>query len=430
MARRKKVNNDAIKYNYDDKGNVIQLEAIESRTVQPDGRIHTNKIMVEGTLAKPKKILSALNPTTMNYVEISGAITQENQYKVDYVNGDIYFHNSQTGTDIKTQFMFIGEKLGDASEIYVNKNSDGTVTKSLTEEFRDVEEMVNNMSSEMTTNYKNYKIYNGREVLYDGVNYGFDLANLVGQGLYPKNSIENNNFRAMVIHNYVDTEILTLDNCGEMPAIFIRNARNAQRRLDKPSNFIPQSNFLQFQQAFMNKNPDGTEGTTHSFVTMFNMDYLGNMYWRDNRPEVTSAKLQTVSQSLADSSFAFVIGSYYDTRFIADFQYANNKSALKIARDTSGNTQVMTQLNGLKFSAFKGNTIFESLEGSVILKGETGVFASVGGVNLPLARFVASKPATPTSVGSKGDYFADSLHLYVCYNPNMWIRINKSEWTV
>ncbi|MGL5150956.1 MAG: hypothetical protein ACRC7N_10350, partial [Clostridium sp.] len=147
MGRRKKVNNDAIKYNYDDKGNVIQLEAIESRTVQPDGRIHTNKIMVEGTLAKPKKILSALNPTTMNYEETSGAIAQDNQYKIDYANGDIYFHNSQIGTNIKTQFMYIGEKLSDGSEIYVNKNSDGTINKNLTEEFASISSEMRNCTN-------------------------------------------------------------------------------------------------------------------------------------------------------------------------------------------------------------------------------------------------------------------------------------------
>lgn len=270
-------------------------------------------------------------------------------------------------------------------------------------------------------NKKNINLYKPREE----VGYALEVANLSGQnanaGKGPNDPAQQG-CRAVVVHNYNDSNPVIIDNVGDAPSIFIRNARNEERRTDKPFEYIGKGNYLTFQQGYMNDN-----NLDHSFVTMYNMDYLGNMYWRNNRSDVDTIKFMTVCPGLA-KKYNFVFSSYYYTKYLVQFHYENNKSALNVALDPSGNTWLMSPTNGLKFSAYKNNVNIESIEGSVILKGTTGVYTNVNNVNLPLARFVSSKPATPTSSGSKGDYFCDSLNLYVCYNPDMWAKFNVSAW--
>ena len=285
-------------------------------------------------------------------------------------------------------------------------------------------EKISELNSQMNSIKSNHAIYNDRE-LKEGNNYALDVANFVGQGLYPTGSSENNKFRCAVFHNYVDTEVLTIDNVGEMPSIFVRNARNSERRIDKEPNFIPKSNYLDFRQGFMNE-----DGTTHSFVQMFKMDYLGDMYFPNNRNDVATHKIYAVSETLASKDYAFQIGSYYNTRFIARFDYENNKSALNIILDTAkANTRLLSPNTGLKLTANKGDAYLEALNGNVVLRGSNGVYVYKDGANLPIISFISNKPETSTSNGNKGDCFVDNTHLYICYETNKWIRIAKdSSW--
>ena len=257
------------------------------------------------------------------------------------------------------------------------KIEDGTIKDIVDEQiFTELNEQLNTIKS-------NHAIYNDRE-LKEGNNYALDVANLVGQGLYQTGSPENNKFRCAVFHNYVDTEVLTIDNVGEMPSIFVRNARNPERRIDKESNFIPMSNYLDFRQGFMNE-----DGTSHSFVQMFKMNYLGDMFFPNNRNDVVTHKIYTVSETLASKDYAFQIGSYCNTRFIARFDYENNKSALNIALDTSKtNTQVISPNMGLKLTANKGNAYLEALNGNVVLKGSNGAYVYKDCANLPIISFI------------------------------------------
>ena len=285
-------------------------------------------------------------------------------------------------------------------------------------------EKISELNSQMDSIKSNHAIYNDRE-LKEGNNYALDVANFVGQGLYPTGSSENNKFRCAVFHNYVDTEVLTIDNVGEMPSIFVRNARNSERRIDKEPNFIPKSNYLDFRQGFMNE-----DGTTHSFVQMFKMNYLGDMYFPNNRNDVATHKIYTVSEILANKDYAFQIGSYYNTRYIARFDYENNKSALNIILDTAKeNTRLLSPNTGLKLTANKGNAYLEALNGNVVLRGSNGAYVYKDGANLPIISFISNKPETSTSNGNKGDCFVDNTHLYICYETNKWIRIAKdSSW--
>ena len=302
---------------------------------------------------------------------------------------------------------------------------DGTLENLINQNvFNKINNNINNVNTQLDTIKSNHAIYNDRE-LKEGNNYALDVANLVGQGLYQTGSDENNKFRCAVFHNYVDAEVLTIDNVGEMPSIFVRNARNPERRTDKESNFIPMSNYLDFRQGFMNE-----DETSHSFVQMFKMNYLGDMFFPNNRDDVTTHKIYTISENLANKNYAFQIGSYYNTRYIAQFDYENNKSALNIALDTTKeNTQLISPNTGLKLTANKGNVYLEALNGNVVLKGNNGAYMYKDGANLPIISMVSKKPATSTSDGKKGDCFADSTHLYICYETNKWIRIAKdSSW--
>ena len=312
---------------------------------------------------------------------------------------------------------FTGSWFGIKKPTASQEGLQGTVNKI-------VEEDIPNINSQMDTIKSNHVIYNDRE-LKDGNNYALDVANFVGQGLYPTGSNENNKYRCAVFHNYVDTEVLTIDNVGEMSSIFVRNARNSERRIDKESNFIPKSNYLDFRQGFMNE-----DGTSHSFVQMFKMNYLGDMYFPNNRNDVVTHKIYTISEILANKDYAFQIGSYYNTRYIARFDYENNKSALNISLDTTkANTQLISPSMGLKLTANKGNAYLEALNGNVVLKGNNGAYVYKDGANLPIISMVSKKTETSTSNGTKGDCFVNSTHLYICYETNKWIRIAKdSSW--
>ena len=305
-------------------------------------------------------------------------------------------------------------------EVKLARGSHNTLNDRLVENEKKQEKI----SSQLDSIKSNHAIYNDRE-LKEGTNYALDVANLVGQGLYKTGSPENNKFSCAVFHNYVDTEVLTIDNVGEMPSIFVRNARNPERRIDKESNFIPMSNYLDFRQGFMNE-----DGTSHSSVQMFKMNYLGDMFFPNNRDDVVTHKIYTISETLASKDYAFQIGSYYNTRFIARFDYENNKSALNIALDTAkANTQLLSPNMGLKLTANKGNAYLEALNGNVVLKGSNGAYVYKDGANLPIISFISTKPETSTSNGNKGDCFVDSTHLYICYETNKWIRIAKdSSW--
>ena len=318
----------------------------------------------------------------------------------------------------------INKKLKQIDELVGSNNNLSNQINNFNSQLDQNTNQINNFNSQLDTTKSNHAIYNDRE-LKEGNNYALDVANLVGQGLYKTGSPENNKFRCAVFHNYVDTEVLTIDNVGEMPSIFVRNARNPKRRIDKESNFIPMSNYLDFRQGFMNE-----DGTAHSFVQMFRMNYLGDMIFPNNRDDVVTHKIYTVSKTLASKDYAFQIGSYYNTRFIARFDYENNKSALNIALDTSkANTQLLSPSMGLKLTANKGNAYLEALNGNVVLKGSNGAYVYKDGANLPIISMVSNKPETSTSNGNKGDCFVDSTHLYICYATNKWIRIAKdSSW--
>ena len=363
---------------------------------------------------------------TQSY-DFDGFTTQEVWSRIAQRMNIIIEHFNYLESTVKDKQELIDKKL----EYLLNEGLTIEIAKAIKEKIDDGtikdivdEQIFTELNKQLDTIKSNHAIYNDRE-LKEGNNYALDVANLVGQGLYQTGSPENNKFRCAVFHNYVDTEVLTIDNVGEMPSIFVRNARNPERRIDKGSNFIPMSNYLDFRQGFMNE-----DGTSHSFVQMFKMNYLGDMFFPNNRDDVVTHKIYTVSETLASKDYAFQIGSYYNTRFIARFDYENNKSALNIALDTSKtNTQLLSPNMGLKLTANKGNAYLESLNGNVVLKGSNGAYVYKDGANLPIISMVSNKPETSTSNGNKGDCFVDSTHLYICYETNKWIRIAKdSSW--
>ena len=363
---------------------------------------------------------------TQSY-DFDGFTTQEVWSRIAQRMNIIIEHFNYLENTVKDKQELIDKKL----DYLINEGLNIEIAKAVKEKIDDGtikdivdEQIFTELNKQLDTIKSNHAIYNDRE-LKEGNNYALDVANLVGQGLYQTGSPENNKFRCAVFHNYVDTEVLTIDNVGEMPSIFVRNARNPERRIDKGSNFIPMSNYLDFRQGFMNE-----DGTSHSFVQMFKMNYLGDMFFPNNRDDVVTHKIYTVSETLASKDYAFQIGSYYNTRFIARFDYENNKSALNIALDTSKtNTQLLSPNMGLKLTANKGNAYLESLNGNVVLKGSNGAYVYKDGANLPIISMVSNKPETSTSNGNKGDCFVDSTHLYICYETNKWIRIAKdSSW--
>ena len=363
---------------------------------------------------------------TQSY-DFDGFTTQEVWSRIAQRMNIIIEHFNYLESTVKDKQELIDKKL----DYLINEGLTIEIAKAVKEKIEDGtikdivdEQIFTELNEQLDTIKSNHAIYNDRE-LKEGNNYALDVANFVGQGLYQTGSPENNKFRCAVFHNYVDTEVLTIDNVGEMPSIFVRNARNSERRKDKEPNFIPKSNYLDFRQGFMNE-----DGTTHSFVQMFKMNYLGDMYFPNNRNDVATHKIYTVSETLASKDYAFQIGSYYNTRFIARFDYENNKSALNIALDTAkANTQLLSPNMGLKLTANKGNAYLESLNGNVVLKGSNGAYVYKDGANLPIISMVSNKPETSTSNGNKGDCFVDSTHLYICYETNKWIRIAKdSSW--
>ena len=363
---------------------------------------------------------------TQSY-DFDGFTSQEVWSRIAQRMNIIIEHFNYLESTVKDKQELIDKKL----DYLINEGLTIEIAKAVKEKIEDgtIKDIVDDqifteLNEQLDTIKSNHAIYNDRE-LKEGNNYALDVANLVGQGLYQTGSPENNKFRCAVFHNYVDTEVLTIDNVGEMPSIFVRNARNPERRIDKESNFIPMSNYLDFRQGFMNE-----DGTTHSFVQMFKMNYLGDMYFPNNRNDVATHKIYTVSENLANKDYAFQIGSYYNTRYIARFDYENNKSALNIALDTAkANTQLLSPNMGLKLTANKGNAYLEALNGNVVLKGSNGAYVYKDGANLPIISMVSHKPETSTSNGNKGDCFVNSTHLYICYETNKWIRIAKdSSW--
>lgn len=271
---------------------------------------------------------------------------------------------------------------------------------------------------------ENLNIYKDREV----TGYALDVANLSGQdanaGKGP-NSPDQTSCRAVVIHNYVDSEPLLIDNVGEAACLFIRNARNPDRRSDKEPTYIGQSDFLRFQQGYFEEG-----ASNHSFATIFTMNNNGDMYWRDNRADVKPVKIMTVSQAKSSAKiFQFILGAYYEATYLLDLQYALNKSAFKFIINTSGYSEIMSPSKGLKLSAYKDNMILESITGNVIIDvPESGnLLFRKNKVSHPLARWV-NKPSSATASGSVGDYSADANYLYVCYGPDQWIRVPSTNW--
>ena len=221
---------------------------------------------------------------TQSY-DFDGFTTQEVWSRIAQRMNIIIEHFNYLESTVKDKQELIDKKLDylisegltiEIAKVVKEKIEDGTIKDIVDEQiFTELNEQLDIIKS-------NHAIYNDRE-LKEGNNYALDVANLVGQGLYQTGSPENNKFRCAVFHNYVDTEVLTIDNVGEMPSIFVRNARNPERRIDKESNFIPMSNYLDFRQGFMNE-----DGVTHSFVQMFKMNYLGDMYFANNRNYVAT----------------------------------------------------------------------------------------------------------------------------------------------
>ena len=347
---------------------------------------------------------------------------------------------NQTLTDINTQVSLIndisvsyGTQINEKVSKVFGKGlstsdyepSEKNKVANLPENTNNELEAINNTFTRMT---KNLSVNNGRDIVNAGtVNYGADIANFVGQGLYPNNSVENNNFRALVIHNYVDSDCLLIDNVGDRPSIFIRNARNAARRIDKDSTYIGKGKFIQFQQGVMND-----DGVTHKFVTMFDMDNLGNMYWRNTESDVQPVKFQTVSSSMV-SKYQFKFSSYYETNYLMQLEYANNKAALNISRDSIGRTQFASPNGGLRFSASSGNIFIEALASGqgLMLSAPGGVSIRRDSVNYLVAHMASlgqDAPDSQTATGSRGQMHCTESGLYICDYDNHWVRFTPTSW--
>lgn len=98
--------------------------------------LQTNYTPIENSPIVIKKYISKLSSqvdTVINFVETTGAITQENQFTFNRTTSEIVLHSTQKGKDITLEYQAKGLQLIGANRVYSKYDSQGNVIETLEE---------------------------------------------------------------------------------------------------------------------------------------------------------------------------------------------------------------------------------------------------------------------------------------------------------
>jgi hypothetical protein len=412
--------------------------------------------------------VSVTGATKTLYETEDGALT-DTLYKVDYIEGVVFFNSVYNNKSLNFSYVGEGRHFFPANSVWLTQSVDGEI-QTAKEKFDsldgDILEQKSRVDSLIVNNPQptevvdlrvdsdgvthvvardrlasDYTKTNGRiNTLEDRVNYSekyltlnnegsgevkyqVDIANFGGQGLYPAGDVNNNNYRAFVIHQYNDSDMCVLDSVGEGNVFFLlRNANNPVRRADKPANFYGKSDFFRLQNMYDNA------GTLQA-VTVFELKNNGNFVWGHQGAEINSGVKFINNQPSNNGNFAFTLKNTYQNNNVLDIQSADGKSVLYIQNGAGTRTDITSSnamISGMRIAAGAGILSLAAGSSSSI-NFESPMFSKTSTGWAQLARFVP-KPTTATAVGERGDYFCDAAHLYVCQGTNSWVRVPVATW--
>lgn len=124
---------NGVYWNSDNNGNIHPINTIKKYIIDNiDCTIQLKDVPVYKTIVI-KKLITVLNKDDMvrDFVETDDKITNENQFKVDYITNTIQFHISQKGKGVMVKFWSDGKVVQSAKSVYVEKDESGNIGESV-----------------------------------------------------------------------------------------------------------------------------------------------------------------------------------------------------------------------------------------------------------------------------------------------------------